>query len=589
MENNKIEELRKNNLEKRILKEQRQKQREENKNKKINVSNEQGLEFSKKFNEKKLQNLKNKKDVFNAKHKKIDEKLNELIKENSKSENSKKISFFNRLVISFNQRRIKRLENSFKRKKEKVNFKLKIAKITEEKAKDDLDKLNIDESLKISALEKRVQQSQNYTKKQILANALVKNQKNLDLKLQNISITEKRKFVPNYIKLISSSWSIFKTNTYIFNLSIDSIFKKISGHFRKYSMYYILAFILGVFAMTTDLKNLNPENVVTVFSSNTYILIIGLGMLLVIVGGYIDLSVGAMLGFVGALSVQIYNQFNGNILLTLIFTIAFGMAFGLFQGFLIGYLKMPAFIVTLGGMLLFQGLLLTITDSKTLMLAGNSSYVEFVKASMPDVKVGNLNIFSFLIIFLGGLASSLLMFLGRQTKYRYGIALDGRIAFLIKQFCTIALFTVFAYMIGSSARGLQYYMIWIIALVVFFIFLTQNTTFGRKVFAMGGNKKAAALSGINTKLTTVYIFMIIGALASFAAIIHTGEMVSATPSAGSGYELDVISSVFVGGASMQGGVGNVPGTVIGGLILGFINNGMNLMNYAADLQKLLKL
>ena len=588
-----IQEIRDKNLEKIKSKNLKTNLKEENKNKKNVLKNKKETDFSSIF-------LAKKKEEVDRKIKSLEEKYNDKIdtlkaqeKIISKETTSNEEEILkNSSRVTKYRKKIETINASIYKKIEKVKYNVSIAKITDEEGTNKINEINMDAGLIYERWDKKIVYYSELTSSKKILLKISKLEKEKKKQVAQLEVSLKKTPATNQTSAIIDKINMFKTKR-VFNLQISEIIEKTTSHLRRYSMFYILAFVVLVFAVNTSGGNLKTFQFNNIIQNNAFILIIGLGMLLVILAGYIDLSVGSLMGFMGALSVQIYNQ-TDSMVMTVIFTIGIGASIGFVQGALIGYFKMPAFIVTLGGMLLFQGLILMITKSQTIIpnadIMGDSSYIQAITGSMPDIVIGTqFHIIAFAIILSLGIIASLLMFLGRKKKAKYGIVNDSQISFYAKISFIVIMFAGLAYYFSNSLFGLRYYVVYLLILVVAFIFITQNTSFGRKIYAIGGNKKAAELSGINSARVTVYIFMIVGGLVGFAAIIYTAIISNAGPAVSSaGYELDIISSVFVGGASMSGGIGTIQGTLIGGLILGYINNGMTLMNFQADMQKVIK-
>lgn len=493
----------------------------------------------------------------------------------------------NSWICNYYNFRIRRMKLKYERKNKKLDLDLSTAKITDKEFQSKDNNIQIDRHLNLEFLENKKKKYQNFIIKKNRIQNKINNLQNLQKReIEDLKICEKIIPPNNYFKGVKDVIATLKS-IYILGFSLNSILQSISSHLRKYSMIYTLFFVVGIFFFMTGGSNLNADQFRLIIQSNAFILIIGMAMLMVIVSGYIDLSVGSLMGFLGALSVITFNR-TGNLGLSIIFTMVVGGAVGMIQGILIGYLKIPSFIVTLGGMLLFKGLILWVTSSQTI-IPDTEEYQQFIVGSIPDVKIGDFHLFSFLIVFACGLISALIMFISRNKKAKYGIVSNSNISFSIQIAFIIGMFSLVAYLMGYSLFGLHYYVLYIMGLAILFMFIMQNTSFGRKIYSIGGNSKAAILSGINKSRVTTYVFIITGITVAFASVVFTGIASSANPQvSGQGYELDVISSVFVGGASMSGGIGTIQGSLIGGLILGFINNGMNLLNLGIQMQYIIK-
>ncbi|MGL4766845.1 MAG: multiple monosaccharide ABC transporter permease [Formosimonas sp.] len=354
---------------------------------------------------------------------------------------------------------------------------------------------------------------------------------------------------------------------------------------KHFSMYAVLILIFVAFGLMTDFVNFTPRNITNLVIQNSYILILAIGMVLVIITGKIDLSVGSVVAFTGATSALLYNWSNGNMLVAVLGALLAGALIGAFQGYWVSYLKVPAFIVTLGGMLGFRGLTYWLSNIKPVGLM-NDSFKKitsgFIEPSFMDGKT---------LALIVGVALLVLMVVldvrNRLKRARLGFEILPMPLFVIKNvFISAIVFWLFYKF--SMDRGIPNVVVIIGALVVAFTFMMNNTVFGRNIYAIGGNAKAAKLSGINAERTEFYVFVIMGVLAAFSGVIFTAYMNEATPQAGNMFELDAISAVFVGGASATGGIGTIIGSVIGGLVMGVINNGMSLMSLGAEYQLMVK-
>lgn len=379
------------------------------------------------------------------------------------------------------------------------------------------------------------------------------------------------------------------------------------ANMRDYGLLLALILIMLFFQYFTAGVLFKPVNLTNIVLQNSYIIVMALGMLLVIVAGHIDLSVGSVSGFVGALAAMLMVgwkfppefAFLANPIIAGIICLVVGAAIGAAQGYLIAYHRIPSFIVTLAGMLIFKGLSLAILSGKSvgpfpaefqLLSAGFIPDVigpTTLIAASEGVQPLILHTTTMVIAIAGVVAMVFFAIRGRARRMARGYDVEPFSLFVIKNLAISALVLFFAYMLASY-RGLPNVLVVMGILIAGFIFLTKRLTFGRRIYALGGNLKAAALSGIKTERTTFYIFAIMGALAALAGMIYAARLNSATPKAGQGLELDVIAAVFIGGASALGGVGQVAGAVIGAFILGVMNNGMSIMGINIDLQQMIK-
>ena len=361
-------------------------------------------------------------------------------------------------------------------------------------------------------------------------------------------------------------------------------------HIREYGMVVALVAILAFFQVVTDGIMLKPVNLTNLFLQNSYIIIMAVGMLLVIVGGHIDLSVGSVVGFIGALAAVMIVHWDLPTVFVVPACLVVGAIIGAAQGYWVAYWRIPSFIVTLAGMLVFKGL--------TLALLGGASVgpfpPEFQAMSsgfLPDffggLIEGRFNLFS---MTLGVALTALLPILGMRSRAKQAkfAAVDEPMAVFVTQHAVAGLAILFVTYLLSTYRGLPNILIIMAVLIAIFTFVTNSTTLGRRIYALGGNEKAAKLSGINTKRLTFFTFANMGMLAALAGLVFAARLNTATPKAGLAFELDVIAAVFIRGASMSGGVGKVIGAVVGALIMGVMNNGMSIVGVGIDWQQVIK-
>jgi putative multiple sugar transport system permease protein len=369
------------------------------------------------------------------------------------------------------------------------------------------------------------------------------------------------------------------------------ILRFIKANIRDYALLLSLLAIMIFFQFTTSGTLFMPVNMTNIILQNSYIVIMALGMLLIIVAGHIDLSVGSVSGFIGAVAAVLMVTWKVDPLISAVACLAFGAAIGGVQGFFVAYYKIPAFIVTLAGMLVFKGLALTVL--------GGASVGPFPKefqllssGYIPDVFGGEFfgKPFNVLALLIGAVVTAALIYFNfreRRNQQEHGLAEEPDTIFYGRNILIAVAFIGFA-LLMASYRGLPNVLVVMFALIALFVFVTTRTTFGRRIYAMGGNEKAAKLSGINTERLTFLIFTVMGALAALAGLIFAARLNVATPKAGLGFELDVIAACFIGGAATTGGVGKVVGAVIGAFLMGVMNNGMSIMGVGIDLQQVIK-
>ncbi len=361
----------------------------------------------------------------------------------------------------------------------------------------------------------------------------------------------------------------------------------VKGHLREYGILIALVVIMAFFQVATGGILLKPVNLTNLILQNSYIVIMAVGMLLVIVCGHIDLSVGSVLGFVGALAAVMIVEWNLPWFIAAVLCLAAGAAIGAAQGFWVAYFRIPSFIVTLAGMLVFKGLTLW-------LLAGQSvgpfppEFRLIASGFVPDIFGGeNLNLFS---LFAGVAVAALWLWLSIRARARQVAAGAETEPFAFFAGRNALIFVALVYMswLMADFRGLPNVFIVMALLIAVYSFLTSRTTFGRRLYAIGGNEKAATLSGINSQRLTFLTFANMGMLAALAGLVFAARLNTATPKAGVAFELDVIAAVFIGGASMSGGVGTVVGAVVGAFIMGVMNNGMSILGIGIDWQQVIK-
>jgi putative multiple sugar transport system permease protein len=341
------------------------------------------------------------------------------------------------------------------------------------------------------------------------------------------------------------------------------------------------------FQIMTDGTLLQPLNLTNLVLQNSYIVIMALGMLLVIVAGYIDLSVGSVCGFVGALAAVLMVEYNMHFVPAMLICLVVGAVIGGVQGWFIAFAKIPSFIVTLAGMLVFKGLALALLQGQS--VGPFPTQFQLISSGfVPDFfHVEGLRLTSFLL----GSAVAVLMLVSRirsrRSRISYGMEEEPWPLFISKNLLFAAIIIFLSYLL-SSYKGLPNVLIVMGVLMLLYDFATNRTTIGRRVYALGGNAKAAKLSGIKTERLAFYTFVNMGVLAALAGLVFAARLNTATPKAGLGFELDVIAACFIGGASASGGVGKVMGAVIGAFIMGVMNNGMSILGIGIDYQQVIK-
>ncbi|HZK26948.1 MAG TPA: multiple monosaccharide ABC transporter permease [Thermoclostridium sp.] len=357
---------------------------------------------------------------------------------------------------------------------------------------------------------------------------------------------------------------------------------------RQYAMLIALLVITLVFQILTNGILLKPINVSRLILQNSYVLILAIGMLLcILTGGHIDLAVGSIVALVSASSALFSVTLGIPPLISIFLGLLVGVLAGMWQGFFIAYVKVPPFITTLAGMLIFRGINNIILNGQTILLP--KLYVTIASDVIPDI-LGDgtrLHVTTLVIGFIAAAVYIVAELMNRKRKKKYDFELESNKLFLLKLVAIAAIIILFSYWL-ARANGLPYVVILLIVLIAVYTFITTKTVAGRHIYALGGNAKAAALSGINTKKVMFWVYTNMGFMAAIAGIIFAGRLNSATPTAGDGFEMDAIASCFIGGASASGGVGTIMGAIIGGFIMGILNNGMSIMGISTFWQSIVK-
>ena len=359
------------------------------------------------------------------------------------------------------------------------------------------------------------------------------------------------------------------------------------GHLREYGLLLSLIAIMVFFQVMTDGTLMQPLNLTNLVLQNSYIVIMALGMLLVIVAGHIDLSVGSVSGFVGALAAVLMVTWGWHYVPATLVCLAVGALIGAAQGVWVAYFRIPSFIVTLAGMLVFKGLALALLQGQSVG-PFPETFQLLSSGFIPDPLGGDtLRLTSLLLGIVAALAMVVLKVRGRAAQAKHGMQTEPLAVFALTQLVFTAGIVYFAWLL-SSYKGLPNVLIVMVVLIVGYDFITRRSTIGRRIYALGGNEKAARLSGINTERLSFYTFINMGVLAALAGLVFAARLNTATPKAGLGFELDVIAACFIGGASASGGVGKVLGAVIGAFVMGVMNNGMSILGVGIDYQQVIK-
>jgi putative multiple sugar transport system permease protein len=352
----------------------------------------------------------------------------------------------------------------------------------------------------------------------------------------------------------------------------------LKDNIRNYGMYIALFIIMIIFSILNKGNTfMSPRNISNLINSTGYIAVLAVGMTLVIVIRHIDLSVGYVAGFTGAILAILLSSFNVPVAITIPIVLLIGTTIGLLNGVLVAKFGIPSFVVSLAGMFVFRGALLKVTQKTGSIIIPNKSFNAIGVGFIPDINL--IDGYHFLTLVIGVIG--IIMFTVsemkiRKNKIKYNFEVISNTMFYIKlAFVALGI----AYVTDKLARfnGLSWTLIIVILVVYAYNFLTTKTVLGRHVYAVGGNPEAAKLSGINVTKITYFVFSSMGMLAALSGILYTAKLQSATVTAGSYFELDAIAAAYVGGVSASGGVGKVTGSIVGALVMAALTNGMNLL------------
>ena len=360
---------------------------------------------------------------------------------------------------------------------------------------------------------------------------------------------------------------------------------------QKNTMVLILVLMVLFFAWQTDGKILMPQNITNLIAQNAYVFILATGMLLcILTGGNIDLSVGSVVCFTGAIGALLMAS-GMNMWLAVGAMLLIGLAIGAFQAYWIAYVRVPPFITTLAGMLIFRGLSNVVLNGRTQSVSDQAFKDIFgggATCYIPDIFGGEgINV---LCVLVGVVACTLylaLTFRSRWNRQKKGYAVESLAAVIGRSVVIVAAVMFFSVKLAQY-KGIPSALLWVALVICVYAYITSKTTIGRHLYAVGGNEKATKLSGIDTKKVYFLAYTNMGFLAALAGVLTIARMASAQPTYGDSYEMDAIGACFIGGASAYGGVGTVPGVIIGAVLMGIINLGMSIMGIDQNFQKVVK-
>ncbi len=357
---------------------------------------------------------------------------------------------------------------------------------------------------------------------------------------------------------------------------------------KKYTMVIVLVAVVVLFAVNTGGKMLLPQNVNNLIAQNAYVFVLATGMLFcILTGGNIDLSVGSVVCFIGAVGGKMMVTNGMNSYLSMLVMVLVGILIGAWQGFWIAYVRIPPFIVTLAGMLVFRGLSNVVLDGMTLAPMPDD-FLGLFNNYVPDFfGMEGFNMTCFLVGVIVCVIYVLMVFKGRITRAKKGYRVEPLSGTLIKMILICAAVLAFMFRLAQY-KGIPNSLVWIAVVIAIYTYISSKTTEGRYFYAVGGNEKATKLSGINTNRVYFLAYLNMGFLAAIAGMVTTARLNSSNPTAGTNFEMDAIGACFIGGASAYGGTGTVPGVIIGALLMGVLNLGMSIMGVDQNMQKVVK-
>ncbi|MDF2892873.1 MAG: xylH [Clostridia bacterium] len=369
---------------------------------------------------------------------------------------------------------------------------------------------------------------------------------------------------------------------------INEAKKLMKQNIREYGMYIALVVIMLTFSVATDGLFMSSRNISNLINQTGYIAVLAVGMTLILIIRHIDLSVGFVAGFLGAVAAILLTKTGVPVWATIVIVLACGALIGSFIGFLVTKMGIPSFVATLAGMLVFRGALLRVTSGTGTIIIPNKSFNAIGNGFIPDI--AHIEGIHTLTLLLGVIAIGFYIwgeFNNRKNKLTYNFEVLSNTMFTLK-LLFVSLVIGYITWTLSGYNGLSWTVIVVIIVVLIYNFITNKTVLGRHIYAVGGNPDAAKLSGINVNRITLIVFSSMSMLAALSGILFTARLQSATTTAGTLFELDAIAAAYVGGVSAAGGVGKVTGSIIGAFVMASLVNGMNLMGVDISYQYIIR-
>ena len=363
----------------------------------------------------------------------------------------------------------------------------------------------------------------------------------------------------------------------------------LKNNIRDYMMYIALVVIMAFFTIMTHGGFIQARNISNLINQAGYVAVLAIGMTLILILKHIDLSVGYVAGFSGAVAAILLTKYSLNVWLSILLVLLLGLAIGFYQGTLVTRVKVPAFVTTLAGMFIFRGLLnLTLQETGTIIIP-DATFNALSNGFIPDLPGVSAGV-HVLTLLIGAVAIVLMVFSmvrDRRNKQKYSFPVTSMPVVLIRRVFIAAIIAAIVWLLAAYA-GLPWTAVIVAAVLFIYNFMLNKTRLGRYIYGIGGNDQAAELSGVNVRKVTLFAFCSMSVLASLAGVLYTSRLQSATPTAGLGFELDAIASSYIGGTAVSGGVGKVTNTIIGALVIMSLTNGMNLMGVDISYQYIVK-
>lgn len=362
----------------------------------------------------------------------------------------------------------------------------------------------------------------------------------------------------------------------------------VKTNIRDYMMYIALICIMAFFAVKTNGGFLQPRNIANLINQAGYVAVLAIGMTVILIIVHIDLSVGYVAGFCGAVAAILMTKYNVNQWVAILIVLILGILIGLYQGLLVTKLGVPAFVTTLAGMFIFRGLLnLSLQETGTIIIS-NEGFNALSNGFIPDLPVNaSFHVVTMIVGVLLVMAMIYSQIKDRKNKQKYHFEVCSTPIFVVKMVAFSAVIMVIMWTLAKF-RGIPWTAVIVGVVLMIYNYMLNKTKLGRAIYGIGGNAQAAELSGINVKKVTLFAFCSVSLMAALAGILYTSRLQSATPTAGAAFEMDAIASSYIGGVAVSGGVGRVTNTIIGTLVIMSLTNGMNLMGIDISYQYIVK-